>query len=42
MKIGEFGEIMLKNAGHTNPDVKKAGYEYYHAVYKFLGDAMLP
>ena len=33
---------MLKNAAHTNPDCKKAAYEYYKAVYKWIGDALLP
>ena len=33
---------MLKNAAHTNPDCKKASYEYYKAVYKWIGDALLP
>jgi len=33
---------MLKNAAHTNPECKKASYEYYKAVYKWIGDALLP
>ena len=42
VKIPEYAEVMLKNAGHTNPDVKKQSYEYYKAVYKWIGDAILP
>ena len=26
VKIPEYAEVMLKNAGHTNPDVKKQSY----------------
>ena len=42
IKIAEYAEQMLKNAAHTNPDCKKASYEYYKAVYKWIGDALLP
>lgn len=33
---------MLKNAMNTNPACKAAAYEYYKAVYKWIGDAILP
>ena len=33
---------MLKNAMNTNPACKNAAYEYYKAVYKWIGDAILP
>ena len=42
VKIAEFAEIMLKNACSTNPDCKKASYAYYKAIYKWVGDAILP
>mmetsp|Transcript_34357 Transcript_34357/g.52644 ORF Transcript_34357/g.52644 Transcript_34357/m.52644 type:complete len:112 (-) Transcript_34357:6245-6580(-) len=40
--IREFSEQMLKNATSTNPGVKNASYDYYKAVYKWIGDALLP
>jgi len=42
MKVGEYAESMLKNAQHTNPAVKNAAYEFYKAVYKWIGDAIKP
>lgn len=42
VKIGDYAEIMLKNAQHTNPDVKKNSYDYYRSVYKWIGEAILP
>lgn len=41
-KIQDFAEQMLKNAMNTNPACKNAAYEYYKAVYKWIGDAILP
>ena len=42
VKISEYAEVMLKNASNTNPDVKKFSYQYYKAVYKWIGDVILP
>lgn len=42
IKIVLFAEIMIKNAQNTNPDVKKAAYDYYKAVYKWIGDIIKP
>lgn len=42
VKIAEYAEIMLKNAQNTNPDCKKYSYQYYKAVYKWIGDVILP
>jgi len=42
VNIKHYSEQMLKNAGNTNPGVKNAAYDYYKAVYKWMGDAMLP
>jgi hypothetical protein len=33
---------MLKNAQATNPGVKTASYDFYKAMYKWIGDALLP
>ena len=41
-KPADFGEAMLKNAQNTNRMVKDAAYDYYKAVYKWIGDALLP
>ena len=40
--IGEYADIILKNAQSTNQDCKKASYEYYRACYKWIGDDLLP
>lgn len=42
MKVGDYTETMLKNAQHTNPAIKNAAYEFYKAVYKWIGDAIVP
>lgn len=42
VKVAEYAELMLKNASSTNPEVKKQSYNYYKAVYKWVGDAILP
>lgn len=42
IKIPQFAEIMIKNAQNPTPDVKKAAYDYYRAVYKWIGDVILP
>jgi len=42
IKIGEYAAQMVKNAQNTTPAVKNAAYEYYKAVYKWIGDAILP
>ena len=42
VKIAEYTANMLKNAQHTNPGVKNAAYDFYKAVYKWIGDAILP
>ena len=33
---------MLKNAQNTNLGCKNAAYDFYKAVYKWIGDAILP
>jgi len=40
--ISFFAEVMLKNAQHTNPQCKTAAYDYYRAVYKWIGEAIVP
>lgn len=42
IKIAEYGTNMLKNAQNTNPACKNAAYDYYKAVYKWIGDMLLP
>ena len=42
MRIPDYAEQMLKNAQNTNPGCKTAAYDYYKAVYKWIGDAILP
>lgn len=42
VKIAQYGTNMLKNAQNTNPACKTAAYDYYKAVYKWIGDALLP
>ena len=32
---------MLKNAQNANPACKKASYEYYKGVYKWLGEPIV-
>ena len=33
---------MINNAQNKNPEVKKAAYDYYKAVYKWIGDLIMP
>ena len=40
IKISLFADIMLKNAQNTSPDVKKAAYDYYKGVYKWIEDVI--
>jgi hypothetical protein len=42
VRIADFAEQMLKNAMNTNPDCKKAGYDFYKAMYKWIGEAVMP
>lgn len=42
VKIAEYAEQMIKNAQNTNPDCKKNSYLYYKAVYKWIGEAIVP
>ena len=42
IKIAEYAKQMLANAQNTNPAVKTAAYDFYKAVYKWIGDAILP
>jgi hypothetical protein len=42
IKIPLYAEIMMKNAQNTNPEIKKAAYNYYKAVYKWIGDVIKP
>lgn len=42
IKIPDYAELMLKNAQNTNPQCKNAAYDFYKAVYKWIGDAILP
>ena len=42
LKIGDYAANMLKNAQNTNPGCKNAAYDFYKAVYKWIGDAILP
>ena len=42
VRIPDFAEVMLKNASNTNPAVKNAAYDFYKAVYKWIGEAILP
>jgi hypothetical protein len=42
LKLQDYAKSMLANAQSTNKDVKKAAYECYFAVYKWIGDAILP
>lgn len=41
-RIPDYAEQMLKNAQNTNPACKNAAYDFYKAVYKWIGDAILP
>ena len=42
IRIPDFAEVMLKNAQNTNPAVKNAAYDFYKAVYKWIGEAIMP
>jgi predicted Abi (CAAX) family protease len=33
---------MITNASNTNPACKNAAYDYYKAVYKWIGEAIVP